>query len=756
MALRLKRLTKKQKKVLFRGALAGFALFAVAIVLIAENKFSGMVLGGLGEQFSTHVYSSPLILDLNSPSRIPGLKFRFLNRIDRLGYQSSDNLPENPGETRVDGDKIEIFLRGFSAPFYSQPAQLVFIRFYDDHLELTDPSGLTLSEVAIEPVLIDELSGTKNIRREPATWEEIPVRLADAVVAVEDGTFYKHWGVSPRAIARAIWRNLSGRGGLQGGSTITQQLAKNLFLSSKRTFRRKLTELFFALYLEIRFSKEKILTMYLNHIYMGQDGPVSIAGVKAASRFYFEKELSELSIAECAFLAGVIRSPYRYNPARDRKAALERTHHVLDRMKFHGLLNEQETKIAQRLPLVFRPPSSLSPSFKDASFFVAEVVRQLTTKYAEEEIYRLGFRIYTTMDPELQHAAQTIIKKARPQGALVAMDPHTGDVVALVGGRSFGESQFNRATQARRQPGSAFKPFIYGAALENGYTPASLLEDKPRLFNDGKGGHWKPENYDKVYRNIVPLRQALAESLNSATVDLVSKISPAKAVEFAGRMGISSPIEKSLAVGLGASEVSLLELTAAYAPFSNGGFRVQPRIIQAVSDAEGGTLDVMGIERTSVIDPSLASLITSLLQSTVSDGTAKHLPQLGWPYASAGKTGTTNDGRDAWFIGYTPELLAGVWVGSDIGKQISVAGGRNALPHWASFFVSAYQGSKPKEFEPAQGVVKLKIDPLNGLIAQSGCPEKKLEVFMEGTQPTKPCPIHAGGVKGWFQRLFGR
>lgn len=750
----MKRLTKKQRKILWRSTLAVAAVVVFTIVWIAETKFSQLVLGGLGDRFSTQVLSAPLTFRAGSTP--PGIRWRTLSRLHRLGYKQTNGSATEPGQFTVNGDEVQIFFRGFESPTFNQPAALVRIQFKSAGLELHDDSVGMTPEVALEPVLIDTLSGQEKIRRDPATWEEIPVRLADAVVATEDAGFFRHWGVSPRSIGRAILSNVEGNKTLQGGSTITQQLAKNLFLSPQRTLQRKLAELLFAFYLEIRFSKEKILTLYLNQIYMGQDGPTSVAGIKAAARYYFDKDLPTLNLAECAFLAGLVRSPYRYNPYRDPHAALERTHHVIKRMRVTGFINESEEKEALSSVLQFHSRNFKKKSDTFASYYVAEVVRQLSPKYGEDDIYRLGLRLYTAMDPDLQEAAQKAVSRARPQGALVALNPENGDILALAGGTDFVFSQFNRATQARRQPGSAFKPFVYGAALEAGETPATLLEDKPRSYRESKNKTWSPKNYDGVYHGTVPLRVALALSLNGATVSLVEKITPAKVVAFANRLGITSPLEKSLAIGLGSSEVTLLELTSAYAAFDNGGFRVSPRLLLAVTDAEGQSVEVRAVDRTSVIDPNLASLMTSLLESTVAEGTAKALPQLGWTYPTAAKTGTTNEGRDAWFIGYTSDLLTGVWVGTDLGKSAGVVGAKNAMPVWASFMKTAYTDSTPAAFTAPSGLVQVKIDPATGFLAQSGCPEKKEEVFLKGTEPTKLCPAHPGGIKGWFKRIFGK
>jgi penicillin-binding protein 1B len=714
----------------------------------AEAHLSRLVLGGLGESFSTRIFAAPTAVGEGAP-RDPQL---LMARLERLGYHRVPE-PRTPGQYAWRAPALSVFLRGFSMPSPAQNPGLFKATFPGGGgaARIVDASGSAVPKVWVEPELAAELSGAKRVRREPATAEDIPQALKDAVVATEDKRFYSHWGLDPRALLRSGLNDLRG-GAVQGGSTITQQLVKNLFLSPHRTLRRKLIEAAFSLYLEFRLSKERILALYLNEIYMGQDGPVAVAGVKAAARFYFGQDLGRLSLGECAMLAGIIRSPYRYNPRRDLQAALERRDFVLRRMREEGFITPArlDSALAERLSVIALP--SREP--RGQSYFVAEVVRQALPRYGEEALFREGLRLYTTMDPLVQDAAEKTVRRLRSQAALVALCPDDGRVLALVGGRDFTESQFNRATQARRQPGSVFKPFLYGAALEKGYTPASLLDDRPKTY-PGAAGPWQPRNYDGVYVGTTTLRNALAHSLNAASLDLAKQIGPAAAAEFARRMGVSSPLEASLALTLGTSEVGLLELTAAYAPFANGGFRVEPRLIDEVADAQGEVLEFDRGQRQSVLDPARAYLLTSLLESVVKEGTAKDLPRLGFARPCAGKTGTTENGRDAWFVGYTPQLLAGVWVGDDRNRPLKLTGAKDALPVWAAFMKAAAEGPAAPFAQP-QGLVTVTIDPASGLRARAGCPQRQDEVFLAGTEPTAQCPLHPGGVWGWFQKWLHR
>ncbi|MBI3554240.1 MAG: PBP1A family penicillin-binding protein [Elusimicrobia bacterium] len=730
---------------LLLGVAAGLALIALGIAVYAESKLSTLVVGGLGESFSTRIYGAPFILH-DGTAAAPS---RLLERLDRLGYAQVQGEPQS-GQYSWRSPALRVSLRGFKTPLMKQEPGVFSLSWTGKEWRLDGAASF-----ALEPEVASELSGARKVRREPAEAAELPKALKDAVVAAEDKRFYGHWGLDPRGALRALLNDVTGRGALQGGSTITQQLSKNLFLSPKRTLRRKFAEAVLAVYLELRYGKEKILALYLNHIYFGQDGAFSVAGVKAAARFYFGKPLNALDAAQCATLAGLIRSPHRYNPFRDPDEALSRRNFVLNRMREEGFISEGELKASLLEPLGARPTKA--PSGRDNDYFVAEVVRQLSPRYGEDALFRQGLSVYTTMDPLLQAAAARAVKLARPQGALAAVEPSSGRVLALCGGRDFGQSQFNRATQGLRQPGSAFKPFVYGAALEKGLTPATILNDEPRSYpRAASASTWDPRNYDGVYMGTVTLRTALAHSLNAATLDLADKIGVGAPIAFARRMGIKSPLESSLATVLGSSEVTLLELVAAYAPFANGGFRVSPVLVEGVFDASGDVLEFSGFSREEVLAPAQSYLITSLLQTVVGEGTAKSLPLLGFKRPAAGKTGTTNDGRDAWFVGFTPRLLAGVWVGDDQHRPLKATGARNALPLWASFMREAAADFPEEDFAEPAGLIKVRIDPMSGLRALAGCPQKREELFIAGTQPTQDCPLHEGGLKGWFKRWFSR
>ncbi len=724
---------------LLLAAAAGAGLLALS----AERTLSRLALGGLGESFSTRVWSAPFVLRAGAYAAPE----RLLERLDRLGYRRVEHAPEI-GEYRWTPPELDAGLRGFSAPAASQRAGMYALRQdRKGRWELRDDAGQAAAEIRLEPELAAELSGARKLRRDPLEWAQVPRGLSDAVVAAEDKRFWTHWGLDPRALLRAAWADARGRD-LQGASTITQQLAKNLFLSPRRTLPRKIEEAVLALYLERRLGKKRILTLYLNHIYLGQDGAASVMGMRAAARFYFGKDPGELTLGESAALAGMIRGPGLYDPRRDPDACRERRDQVLRLMRDDGLISAAALSAALAEPL--RPVAAVDEAdARDDAYFVAEVVRELVPRYGGGALYRDGLSIYTTMDPVLQSVAQRALRASRHQAALVALDPRIGDVLALAGGRSFSESQFNRATQALRQPGSSFKPFLYAAALQMGLTPATVLSDRRRRFPGG----WSPSNYDGVYYGTATVRQALAHSLNAATLDLAGRVGVDRIIASARACGITSPLHDSLGLALGDSEVGLLELAAAYEPFAAEGRRANPRLITAVAAADGTVLEAPPPRSVVVLDPAIAYLMTSLLESVTRTGTARALPKLGFSAPAAGKTGTTNAGRDAWFVGYTSSLLAGVWVGDDRDRALKLTGAKDALPLWAALMTQAAADRPAEEFSRPPGVVEARLCAETGMLARSGCPRKLDEVFLAGTQPVERCSLHRGGLMGWLDRL---
>lgn len=733
--------------------------------------------------------------------------------------------------------------------------------------------------------------------RIPISYDKIPKPVIQAFLAAEDADFFQHSGVDYRGIARALLKNLIAGKIVQGGSTITQQVTKTFFLTPKRSFLRKLKEVAYAFGLERNLTKEEILTLYLNHIYLGNGA----YGIEAAAESYFNKRTEQLNLSETALLAGLVKAPSRYSPVNNLPRAKERQNYVLNRMTELGFITQEQKEKALRTPLKIQPRGSAF--FSKAPYFTELIRHQIERKYGKEKLYREGLRIYTTLDLNLQKAAQKSVeiglrdldkrqgfrgpiqtltpdelkdltkrkrgalqplmpneifegvvlskddskklytiwvedrkgvlpfaemswamqvkpsahfkpgqiktpadllktgdvvhvkvkdspKKDQPlllaleqeplvQGALICTDPKTGFVKALVGGRDFSESQFNRAVHSRRQPGSAFKPFIYAAALEKGYTPSTLLMDSPVEYSDYDGGYyWAPKNYDKNFMGPITFRNALAHSRNVVTVKILEDIGIGYALKFFKKMGIESPIKRDLSVALGTSGVSMLELISSFAVFANGGERIQPIFIKKIVTMKGEVLEENTpfveyeepeedeeegeevtpsppapppILREQVISPQNAFIITHLLEGVVQHGTGQRAKVLGRPVA--GKTGTSSDYADAWFIGYTPSILTGVWVGFDdktsLGKNET--GARAALPIWISFMDQALRDVPPEPFRVPEKIVLLKVNLETGMPADGSSQPTILEAFVEGTVPKEkeePTPSKTT-IKGW-------
>jgi len=590
--------------------------------------------------------------------------------------------------------------------------------------------------------------------RIPVDLQTLPPYLPQAVVAIEDARFFRHRGVDPVALVRAAARNLAAGRVVEGGSTITQQLAKNLFLTSERTLRRKFWELVFTVKLERRFTKRELLELYLNQIYLGEGA----YGVEVAALRYFGKSARDLTLGEAALLAGIVRSPGNLSPYRHPEAALGRRELVLDRMVELGLVSPDRAALARAEPLRL---ANAEPPRREHPWFVDLVVRELETRAPEvaRSLYAGGFRVYTTMDLDLQRAAEaavaanlpvgTVDERAvtQPQVALVAIDPRTGHLAAVIGGRDFGESQFNRAVLARRQPGSAFKPFVYAAALEAGHTPAALQTCEPVSFPAGMPGEqYTPRDYVKEggapyhYRPFI-MRTAIQISDNVVAVRWAAEVGPRRVVELARRFGIESPLDPTLPLALGTSAVTPLELARAFSPLANGGIRVRPLAVLRVEDRQGRVLLEQAPELQPVYDPRLSFIMADLLKSVFwPGGTAAGVARL-LDRPAAGKTGTTNELRDAWFVGLTPDLVAAVWVGNDDDRvPVGRTGGGLAAPIWAHFVRQGLRHRPAADWTPPPGVIRVAIDPNTGLLANATSPQLA-EVFVAGTQPREVSPI---------------
>ncbi|MBI5446937.1 MAG: PBP1A family penicillin-binding protein, partial [Deltaproteobacteria bacterium] len=616
--------------------------------------------------------------------------------------------------------------------------------------ELRGPSGELFASVETEAPKVTGFYGPKRQARDPLRLSDFPELLKDAVVLVEDRRFYEHSGLDPRGILRALWVDFRARGAVQGGSTITQQLAKNLFLNQKKTWRRKVFEAVYAMRFESLYAKDAILQAYLNEVYLGADRGLQIGGVAEGSRHYFGLDVRDLDLPKAALLAGLIRGPGTYDPFRKPAEARARRRLVLDLLLDSGRISTAQRDAADRAGLGIR--KARAPIASGSSAYVDALRTQLADSYSPGTLETAGLRIYTLLDPKIQAAAQEALdtvleeqEKARRleagtlQGAVIVMEPGKGAVRALVGGRGGVPGTFNRAIQAKRQPGSLMKPFAYAAALESRrFTPLSSLSDTP-IELPGKDGPWRPANADGRYRGTVSLRRALEESLNVPSVRLLQAIGAKAAMDVAAKAGIRSPLTQDYSVVLGTSEVTPLEMATAFATFAAGGQRAEARFVQGVVSRSGEVLQQRGVRTTQALSPEVAFLVNELLRGTVRRGTGRALSGYGYRHPLSGKTGTTTGGRDAWFVGYTPKFLALIWVGPDEPEDLNLTGASAALPVWRRL-VEALPGClQAPEPEPPPGVVRVKIDAETGLLGSSACPQVYSEWFLSGTEPQEQC-----------------
>jgi len=750
------------------GSLA-LAAFVWSLSTKVDDFLSGRAPGPI------RIYSAPFVMR-------PGMSTegsRLVARLRRLGYSEAAGEQLETGSFRAGRDHFDIGLRPFSDPDGDHSATVVRLETANGVVRTIRSlgGGGEREAVALEPELLGTYSGGVLGERRALRLDDFPRHVVAAVLAAEDSRFATHPGVDPIGLLRAAWVNFREGGVRQGGSTITQQLAKNVFLSSQRTLTRKLTETVLAVILEVRMSKQEILEAYLNNVYLGQSESIGMYGVGQAASAFFAKDVRDLSVAEAATIAGVIHAPNLDSPLRHPDRARIRRDQVLELMAENSWLNAQELAAARAEPI------RLQKRFTqplEAPFFVDEVLRRIARMGYDTNVVR-GLAVYTTLDLEWQHLAERALasgleslertyprlKKANDnplEGAIVVLEARTGYVRGLAGGRDFARSQFNRVTRSKRQPGSAFKPFVYLTALDDPQgtiTAATVLRDEPiqiRVGND----EWSPENYDGRYVGEVTVRGAIEDSRNVPTVELAQRVGIGRVAELAHSAGLGE-IPELPAVALGSVEVSLIDLVGAYTVFPNLGAIVRPALIRGVS--AGGDLLYRDRLRAKRVATAAASYVTShLLEGVVEEGTAAAVRRLGIEQPVAGKTGTTNETKDAWFVGYSPDLIAGVWVGFDDGTPVGLTGAKAALPIWVAFMKEALPAYPVRPFDVPQGVVFRDIDRRSGLLSGADCGESSPvhEAFVIGTQPVLGCDGRRmeGQPKGgeerlnWFERLF--
>jgi penicillin-binding protein 1B len=736
------------------GILAARTL--IGLDRIVRSRFEGRLF-----QIASRVYSAPTMLTAGLDLARVDLR----SALHRLGYRDeSTAVIASPGGVHWEKGRVVAYLRAFEHPSRAEPARRIELRLAGKQIEsIRDlDAERELAAIMLEPELVGSYFGPHREQREPVRLGQVPRLLIDAVLAVEDQRFEAHPGIDLWRVFGAAWANLIAGEVRQGGSTLTQQLVKNFFLTPERSFERKLKEAAMALLVEARYD--------LNEIYLGQRGPTSIHGVGEASLFYFGKPVRSLRLEDAALLAGLISSPGNHSPFTHPEDALARRDLVLQLMLDQGRIDVAAHTAARAAPLSI---ATRTTEQRETRYFLDALRSQLPDVYDEKALEGEGLRIYSTLDLRLQQIATQALReglqnlekkhpklrgssKGRLQGCLVVLRPQTGDVLALVGGREYGESQFDRCLQARRSAGSAFKPFVYVAGLEARrgapvITLASTLEDTPLSIRT-PSGNWSPANYDHKFHGRVGVRHALEKSLNVATVRLAREVGTEHIVDVARRLGIESPLDPVPALALGAADVTPVELARAYATLANGGVRSKLRFFEDLTDASGRTLERSKATSEPVLDPGTSYLAVSLLQGVVDRGTAHAVRDAGITGPVAGKTGTSDESKDAWFAGFTPEMVAVVWVGFDQPRDMKLPAASLAVPIWLRFVRDATGGAVPGAFEVPSSVHRIEIDPSSGAVALAGCPRREQEYFVEGTEPRVTCPEGGWLVRGDEQR----
>src|SRR6516225_2331725 len=720
----------------------------------------------------------------NIPSRIysdstiiyPGQSLKdlgFFERLARLNYHRTE-----PGQVNTRGEysydarsgKLVIFLHSFLYPYHEFGGELVEVSLSTNDLiqSMRDPgTGKPIYSMELEPELISGIFEGNWEQRRLVRLSQIPPAQVDAILAAEDHRFYEHHGVDPVRIIKAAIVDLTSHTIRQGGSTLTQQLMKNFFLTSERSYQRKIKEAVMAYIAESKYSKDEILENYINDIYLGRRGQEGIYGVWEASEYYFSKEPRDLTLGEMATIAGMISSPNRLNPLRHPDLARQRRNEVLAAMLQDGYISKAAYDAAVAEPLRAR---EVYTENNDAPYFVDYVKKELAERYPAGVLTAEGLRIFTTLDVHMEKLGEKAIRgnlanleakyprlarkeeNQRLEECLVSLEPQSGKIRAMVGGRDYRQSQFNRVTQSKRQPGSAFKPFTYLAAfqetLDGGpvkLLPTSYVDDEQWTWQYADNMSWSPHNYKDRYFGRVTLQQALEESMNAATSKIAYTIGLDRVLEMAKRMGFGDlPAYPSIV--LGGIEVSPMQLATAYSIIADYGMSVPPFAVTAVVDENGKVVEGHELSAEQVISPDLAYMGQFMLAQVINHGTGYPARQMGFKLPAAGKTGTTNDEKDAWFAGFTPNLLTVVWTGFDSKEDLNLTGAQASLPAWTTFMKAATASRPVLDFAVAPGIVEERVDPLTGYKASRWCPVTAEGVFPRGTEPTEICPVHKPGT----------
>lgn len=735
---------------------AGFLLFTFAIGFYLAELY-GQISAMIDERqaaLTSAIYSAPAVI--RAGDDIDHLDL--IERLNRLSY-TENKSPTAPGEYAKFPGAIWIYVREFRAGAKDYPSGLVRLTLHRTRITgVADSFGMTQKNATLEPEVIGRLLAGTPAERVEVRLDELQPYVVKGLLATEDRWFYYHPGFDPIRIIEAALNDLRFHRLSQGASTITQQLARTFLERHERTFARKFREFAVALVIEMRLGKKDILERYVNDVPMGEYDGTPIEGLPLAARYFFNKDLREVTPAEAATLIGMIQAPTAFDPRRHPDACRRRRDTVLLLMRSSDLIDQPAytASIASPVQVVKVPGLRRAPYFTD---YVTAFVRRLPGV----DGHLKGLKVYTTLDAEFQADAQHSVEKnlariershprlrrrttkQRLESAMVALDANSGAILAMVGGRDYAQSQFNRVTQAERQPGSAFKPVVYLAALDPNRSPlrppltlASVLPDQPMSFNG-----WMPANYEGTYQDKVTVAQALFESLNVPTAYVGNMLGPPVMVKTAHELGIREDLPAVLPMSIGADEMTLLELTSVYQSFASLGVEATPYAVESVVDAGGREIYQHAPDAHQVIDPPVAYLMTGALKAVLRYGTGASASRLGLDFPAAGKTGTTQDYKDAYFVGYTPDVVCGVWVGFDEPASIGMTGAQAALPAWVDF-MTATAPDDPQDFAEPSGIQMATIDPTTGGIATPACPRAIALPFLLGTAPTQPCPVHGG------------
>jgi penicillin-binding protein 1B len=759
-----------------------FTFYYVKYSKMIDFRLSGHVL-----QNTTQIFSAPEHI---SDGQAWG-EDDLVSYLQRTGYHP-DADENSIGTYTIQGNTLDIRPSKLS---YFAGGNALAVQFNGKVIRSIRPlsGGSDMGTAEIEPELITNLFDSLREKRRPVRYEDLPPTLVQAILSAEDKRFFEHPGFDFIRIVGAAWADLRHTHNfVQGASTITMQVARTYFLSTDRTWRRKLAEAMLSFELEQRFSKQRIFEMYANEVYLGNRGSFGIRGFAEASEAYFGKDLRQLTLPECAFLAGLIRAPNYYSVAdRHPERAAQARDRVLTQMFENKYITDTDVQDAKNLPLKL-VRSALSGN--EAPYFVDMVKDHLLEKYSEQDLLSSNYRVFTTLDPQLQRVAAAALdagmknvdamlaakyakarkvkgKKAgqeqipQVQAALIALDPRTGEIKALIGGRDYGQSQLNHVL-AHRQPGSVFKPFVYAAAFNNAVdgaqpvvTPATTVDDEPTVF-EFDGQEYTPNNYGERFMGKVTVRQALTNSLNVATVKVAEMVGYGRVVQIARQMGLSANIRPTPAVALGAYELTPLEVAGAYTAFATMGTRADPFYIKSVVSAGGNSLEKYGPTTKLALDPRVTYLVDSILKDVLNKGTGAQVRAKGFTLPAAGKTGTS---RDGWFAGFTSNLVCVIWIGFDDNHDLGLAGGATAAPIWADFMIraTALPGYRDvRDFDKPEGVDSVIIDADTLEVATPNCPVTREEVYIAGSEPTQICELHGGhnplnATGSFLSHIFG-